>query len=181
MSIPLDTPTTGGPPAVRLGDIGSYIDVGIVNVEDVQSRNFDTGEPEVWDDGKPKMHPRITGLVITSQGMTVGKDTEERDPQPGELVSIYAQGGRLYPWRDAKKAHGTVHVGDVLRWKFETTEAPRNPKFRGNPRKVIAATLRAPRGDDGDLVARCEDAHHNLRTRVTVDNDTSSSPDPTPF
>lgn len=167
MAITVDTPSAGGPPAVKFGDVGDYVDVGIVNVEDVQSRNYDTGDPEFWGDGNPKMHPRITGIVIGHKGATVGKDDEERAVEAGEIVTIYAQGGRLYAWREAKKAHGAVKVGDVLRWKFDRTEPARNPRHA--PRKVFVGTLRSPRGDDGDLVQRCEAAYHDRAERVPVD------------
>jgi hypothetical protein len=181
MGIPIDEPTTAGPPAVKLGQPGSYIDIGIVNVEEVQSRDFDSGDLEFWPDGKPKMHPRITGLTIQSDGMTVGD--EERPIEPGELVSVYAQGGRIFAWRDAKKEHGTVQVGDVLRWKFDHTEDPKNPRFKGNPRKVITAKLRSPKGEDGDLVKRCEEAYYARANRPTVDAGISSGPvnDDPPF
>jgi hypothetical protein len=169
MPIPLDTPGSSGPPAVKFDDVGSYVDIGIVKVDEVQSRDYETGDPEVWDNGDPRMHPRITGIVIAHNGATVGKDDDIRPVEVGELVSIYAQGSRWFTYRDARKEHGTVNCGDVMRWKFETTETPKNPKFRGNPRKVFVAKIRAAEGKDGDLVARCEAAYYEQRDRVTVD------------
>lgn len=173
MPIPLDQPTAAGPPAVKFNEIGSYIDVGIVLVEQVQSRDYDTGDPEMWADGNPKLHPRITGLVIAQQGATVGKDDDARTVDLGDIVAIYAQGGRWFPYRDALKQHGTVNVGDVMRWKFESTKPARNPRHA--PLKVFDCQLRAPRGDDGDLVTRCEAAHHEMRSRVVVDTAPATS------
>jgi hypothetical protein len=159
MPITVDTPTSGGPPAVKFGEVGSYVDVRIINVAEVQSKDYDTDELEFWPDGKPKMHPRITGLVIGASGATVGNDDEERPVEVDELVSIYAQGARFFAWRDAKKAHGAVSVGDVLRWKFDHTETPTNPKFKGNPRKVFVGQLRSPRPDETAQTARCEELY----------------------
>lgn len=180
MGIALETPGAGGPPAVKFGDIGDYVVVGIVNVEQVQSRDYDSGDLEFWSDGKPKMHPRITGLVVAEQGATTGKEGEEQPIEIGQLISIYAQGSRIYTWRDAVKEHGQIEVGDVLRWKFDRTEAPRNPRFRANPVKVFTAELRKPSGKDGDLLERCEVAYHDKRERIPVDAPSGGgrAPDP---
>lgn len=167
MSIPLDQPTGSGVPAIKFGDIGSYADLGIVSVEQVQSRNYDTGEPELWPDGGTKTHPRITAIIIKAEGATIGKDDDEHAVAPGDLVALYAQGSRWFAYRDAVKEHGTVSVGDVMRWKFDRTEPARNARHA--PRKVFEAKIRAPRGDDGDLMARCEAAHFELKNRTPVD------------
>ena len=167
MPIQVDTPTASGPPAVKFGDVGSYVNIGIVNVEEVQSRDYDTGDAEVWPDGKPKMHPRITGIVVAAKDVQVGPRGEERPVEVGELVSIYAQGGRIYTYREAKKAHGNVEVGDVMQWKFDREEPARNPRHA--PRKVFEAKLRHPNGEDGDLAKRCEKAYYELASRPTVD------------
>lgn len=181
MPITVDTPSEGGPPALKFGDVGSYADVGIVNVEDVQTRDYDTGDLEFWDDGKPKMSPRITGLIIAGTGAFTGTDDQQTPVEPGQIVTIYAQDARYFAWRDAKKEHGAVTVGDVLRWKFDRTQAPTNPKFKGNPRKVFKAKLRHPRDEDGDLVARCEEAYHARSQRTPVDSPTAAVADPAPF
>lgn len=169
MGITVDTPGTGGPPALKFGDVGDYVTLGIVNVEDVQSRDYDTRELEFWDNGDPKTHPRITGLVINHKGALIGTDDDQRPVEVGEVVSLYAHGSRFYTWRDAKKGHGPVDVGDVVRWTFDHTEAPRNPRFKGNPVKVFVAKLRKAEAKDGDLVERCEAAYWSLKERVPVD------------
>ncbi len=178
MGITLDTPGTGGPPALKFGDVGSYATLGIVNVEEGQSRNYDTGDPEFWDAGKPKMHPRITAIVVDHAGASVGKDDEERPVEVGELVSLYVQGSRIYTWREAKKEHGAVEVGDVMRWTFDRTDAPRNPRFKGNPVKVFVAKLRKPASKDGDLLERCEAAYYQLRDRVALEPAGAPAPGP---
>jgi len=174
MPITVDEPTTGGPPAVKFRDLGAYVVVGIVDVESVQSRDYDTGDLEFWNDGNPKMHPRITGLVVSAEGATVGKDDDERAVEPGDVVSIYAQGSRLFTYRDAVKTHGAVSVGDVMRWKFDHTTPTKNP--RHNPVKVFTAELRKPEGKDGDLSSRCEAEHFDRKKRPTVD----AAPAPAP-
>lgn len=184
MPIPLDTPGTGGPPAVKFGQIGDYVTVGIADVRDVPSKDYDTGEPEFWPNGDPKMHPRVTGIVIDAQGATVGKDEDERPVEVGELVSLYMQGARFFAWRDAKKAHGVVDAGDVMRWRFAREDKPRNPRHKDI--RVFVAELRKPTGKDGDLLERCEAAYYQLRDRVTVDAVTPApaapyDPDSEPF
>lgn len=172
MAIPLSSPTSSGPPAVSFKEAapGDQVVLGIVNVEDVQSRDFDTGDLEFWNDGNPKMHPRITGLVVSAtDGVRVGSDDEARPVEVGEVVSIYAQSGRIYTWREAHKAHGTANVGDVLLWRFDREEEPRNKRPGMNKQKVFVAKLRGPDASkDGDLLDRCEATYYELRDRVTV-------------
>ena len=166
MGIQLEQPAAPGLPGPKFAEPGGYVDVGIIDVETVQSRDYDTGDPKKWDDGTPVSHPRITGVVLAAQGARTGRDDDERDIAVGETIQIHADGGRIYTWRDAIKEHGPVEVGDVLRWKFDRTEAPRNRMH--NPRKVFVAQLRKARGDDGDLVARCEALYHERRKGIVL-------------
>ena len=166
MGIQLEQPAAPGLPGPKFAEPGSYVDVGIIDVETVQSRDYETGDIRKWDDGTPVSHPRITGVVLAAQGARTGRDADERDIAVGETVQIHADGGRIYTWRDAIKEHGAVEVGDVLRWKFDRTEAPRNRMHL--PRKVFVAQLRKARSDDGDLVARCEALYHERRKGIVV-------------
>jgi hypothetical protein len=174
MAIEVDSAGTAGPPAIKFPEIGSYATLGIVDVRMVPSRDYDTGELATWDDGSPKEHPYIIGLVTASNGATVGKDDDERPVVVGELVSIHAEGGRWYPYRDAKREFAKendgagVSVGSVLSWKFDSEEPPKNK--RHNPQKVYLAKLRKATGDDGDLVARCEAAYYEQRKPIALDD-----------
>lgn len=168
MPIQLDTPGAAGPPAIKLGAIGDYVDLAVVDIDEVRSRDAKTGDPLSWDDGTPRMHKRLTLLVVNaSRGGIVGPRGEEQPVEDGTLVTLHAEGSRWFAYRDAVAEHGTVNVGDVMRWKWAGEKPAQTRGF--NPSKVYECKLRAPRGDDGDLVARCEAAHFENRKRTPVD------------
>ena len=166
-TITLDQPTASGPPAANLRNPGASVVVGIVNVADYQQRNFDTKEPEFWDDGKPKMGKVITGIVVTATDTTCGTDDAAPPAAPGDLVTFWCEKGKHFTWRDAVRAHGAVSPGDVMRWERLEDEPPAR---RGmHPQKVYKATLRAPEARDGDLPERCVAAYYDAQQRPVVD------------
>lgn len=165
-SIQLDTPTTGGPPAVKFPEVGTSVVVGIVNVDEYHQHNID-GVPQTWSDGTPKMGKRVTGLVVSSEGATVGGDHGDQPAAPGDLVTFYCEGGRHYTYRDAVAEAGGVNVGDVMLWKFDHEEPAKQRGY--NPRKVYVAKIRRPEAKDGDLADRCVAAYHEQAARPAVD------------
>ena len=167
MSITLDTPASSGPPSVKFDNVGDYVTVGIVNVEEYQQRNYDTGEPEVWSDGNPKMGKRSTGLVIDAGNALVGPKGDTRPVETGELVTFHAEGSRHFTWTEAVKAAGSVEVGDVMKWRLDRTEPASNPRY--NDRKVYAAVIRKPKAEDGDLADRCVAAYQEMAKRPSLD------------
>ena len=164
-SITLETPSTGGPPAVKFPEVGTSVIVGIVNVDEYHQHNID-GVAQTWSDGTPKMGKRVTGLVVSGDATVSGPDGGAV-VQPGELVTFYCEGGRHYTWRDAVAEAGGVNVGDVMRWTFDHEEPPKQRGF--NARKVYVAKIRRPEAKDGDLADRCVAKYHELAQRPTVD------------
>lgn len=173
MGITLETPKTGGPPAVKFPQVGASVIVGIVNVEEYQQHNID-GVAQTWSDGSPKLGKRITGLVVKSEGATVGGDSGDIPANPGDLVTFYAEKGKHYTWSDAVKSAGGVDVGDVMLWKFDREEPPSQRGY--NPRKVYIAQIRKPKANDGDLADRCVAAYHEQAQRPTVETPAPSAP-----
>lgn len=168
MTIALDAGTSAGHPAIKFGDVGDHATLGIANVEDRPSRDFDTGDPLTWDDGTPRTHPVITAIVIAaSEGAYTGTDDDRSTVKTGDVVTIHAEGSRWYAYRDARKARGTVTLGDVMKWTFDSEEPP---KKRGHkPRKVYVAAIRPAKATDGDLTDRCHALYQELKERPTVD------------
>lgn len=130
---------SSGAPSAKFVNIGDKVVGTITDVSTSQQREFKTGKPEVWDDGKPKMQ-----LVITLA-------TDERDP------SIEADDGtrRVYApaWakpgsvfdalRNAVKAAGASGLdnGGKLAVVFTGTEA----QDAGlSPRKLYEAKYAPP-------------------------------------
>ena len=163
----LDEPTTGGPPAAYFPNPGDSIVVGIVDVGTYQQLDYDSGELKTWPDGGKVEGKVVTGLVISTTGAMAGTDKSHQPVEPGELVTFWCEGGKHYTYRDALKAHGPVDRGDVMLWKRDDDEPAKNP--RHNARKVYTAKLRHPEAKDGDIVARCEQAHGDAQQRTTVD------------
>lgn len=168
-TITLEQPGTAGPPVAALRAPGAHVIVGIVDVTPYQQRTIE-GDPLTWADGTPKMGKAITGLVVSAHNTARGTENKQpstTDVQPGDLVRFYAEKGRHYTWKDAVDAHGTVNVGDVMKWERLDDKPPTNRAH--NPQKVYKATLRAPKASDGDLVDRCVAAHQALKQRPSLD------------
>jgi len=176
----LDDDTPSGPPAVKFKNSqpGAYVIIGIANIEQRHATDYDTGTGMYWVNRKPTPlenpngeqpveYPVITGIVVAANDVEVGPQDEERQVTPGELVTIHCQGGRVYAYRDAKRAHGKVSLGDVLRWKFDSTEPARNSRHQD--RKIFTCEIRSPKAEDGDLMQRCEAAYAELKARPTLD------------
>jgi hypothetical protein len=171
--IQLDAPTTGGPPAAKFPEVGNSVIVGIVDVSDYQQRTIE-GTAKTWDNGDPMMGKRVTGLVVESDGCVLKEDDSDRPVIQGDLVSFYCEGSRFFTWKDALKDHGSVVVGDVMKWKFEKTEKASKKGY--NDRKIYVAALRHAKMEDGDLKAMCIDAYfkiHNPQPLATDNEDTS--------
>lgn len=164
-SITLETPATGGPPAVKFPEVGTSVVVGIVNVDEYHQHNID-GVAQTWSDGTPKMGKRVTGLVVSGDATVGGPDGDE-PVKAGDLVTFYCEGGRHYTWRDAVAEAGEVNVGDVMKWTFDHEEPAKQRGF--NPRKVYVAKIRRPKPEDGDLADRCVAAYHESKARPAVE------------
>jgi hypothetical protein len=178
MTQQLDAPTADGPPSAYFPAVGDSIIVGIVDVGEYQQKDYDTGEPLTWPDGGPRNGKVVTGLVVSTSGTTgAGSERNHGDVGPGDIVRFWCEGGKFYTYRDAVKAAGGVHVGDVMLWKRDEDKAPTNP--RHNPSKQYSAKIRRPEAKDGDLADRCEKARLELKQRPVLDAPAGGGPDPT--
>ena len=165
--MPLDEPTQSGPPAAYFPEPGTSIIVGIIDVNRYQQRDFDTGDLKFWDDGKPKEGRVVTGLVITVTGAAKGTAKNNEPVNPGDLVTFWCEGGKHYTYEAAKKTHGPVERGDVMMWKREADEPAKNSRHAD--RKVYTARIRRPEAKDGDIIARCEQAHRQTNPPAVLD------------
>ena len=166
----LDAGSTGSStPAAKLNNPGASIVVGIVNINDYQQTDFDSGEKLWWDDAhtQPKNGKVITGLVVAADDTTVDDNDVERPAEAGDLVSFWCEGGKWFPYRDAVKEAGGVNVGDVMRWERLADEEPKKKGF--NPRKSYKVAIRRPEAKDGDLADRCVEQYFVLKNRPSLD------------
>jgi hypothetical protein len=167
-TISLDTATSSGPPAATFTAPGATLVVGIVNVNEYQQRDFATGDPKTWNDGKPKMGKVITGLVVSATDVTLGTADGAPAATAGDLVSIWCEGSRFIAYRDAIRDGNGINVGDVMRWTREA-DGPSAVKG-GYPAKMYTAAIRRPEAKDGDLADRCVAAYHDQASRPALDS-----------
>lgn len=132
----------GGAPSASFLDIGDKCVGTILSYEKVQQRDFDTGQPAVWDDGSPRWQ-----VVFTVQ-------TEENDPElehDDGRRRVYAKGQMLSAIRDAVKAAGVR--GDLVGGKLGVVYAGNGEaKRRGAapPKQFTAKFEPRPQTDDLD-------------------------------
>jgi len=172
--MPLDAPPASGPPSAYLPTVGDTIVVGIVDVGLYHQRDYNTNELKYWPNGGKIEGKVITGLVVSATGHTAAGSEKAHAPvEAGELVTFWCEGGKHFTYEDALKEHGPVDRGDVMRWKREDDKPATNPKH--NDQKVYVAKIRAPKAEDGDLVARCEKAAKELADTPPLDAPAASS------
>jgi hypothetical protein len=166
--MPLDAPSSSGPPAAYFPNEGDSIVVGIVDIGTYHQRDYETDELKFWPDGGKVEGKVITGLVVSKSGTTAGGSERANGPiEPGDIVTFWCEGGKHFTYKDALKAHGPVSRGDVMLWKRDADKPAASAKHY--PQKVYVAKIRAPKPDDGDLVARCEKAARELAASKALD------------
>lgn len=129
--------STGGK-SFKFDSIGVTVTGTVVSAEVVQKRNFDTGEPEFWSDGKPQEQVRIT--VSTTL-----RDPD--DPEDEGLRSVYIKGwgDDLRALKAAIKAANAkdVEVGGTFTATY-TGDGQVPAGKRGFPPKIKAYTYVRP-------------------------------------
>lgn len=123
-----------GVPSAKFPTIGTAVKGVVEHLEVNQQRDFTTGEPKTWEDGKPMMQ-----LVITLS-------TEDRDPEIDNddgTRRLYAKGQMLNAIRAAvKQTNSQLLVGGTLVVKYVGDKAAER---RGmNPAKQYEAAYRPP-------------------------------------
>lgn len=166
--IVLDAPSASGPPGIKFPAVGNSVKVGIVDVIDYQQRTM-AGELKTFEDGNPMMGKRVVGVVLENDGGILTIDEKDKVVEEGDLVSFFCEGSRFFTWKDAKKDHGKVTVGDIMTWKFDREEAATQKGF--NKRKVFIANLRPAGMSDGLVKSLCTQEYLKLHglNDVTAD------------
>lgn len=109
-----------------------------------QQRDFDSGKPLTWDDGKPREQIKVV----------LSTDLRDDEDDDGERA-VYLKGGMLKAVREAVKAAGEkgIAAGGKLAIKY-VKDGERKGKL--NPPKIYAAKYEAP--DPMAVVAASEPA-----------------------
>ncbi|MEU8683179.1 hypothetical protein [Streptomyces sp. NPDC048611] len=119
----------GAPPITNKGQI---VDLPPL----VQKRDFDTGDPLYWPDGRPKML------------MQVNIQTDQRDPSDPEdegVRALYLEYRKAAAVRDAVRGSGAkrLEIGGTLSLTY-TGDDHAARRGKGNPPKNYSATYTAP-------------------------------------
>jgi len=140
-----DLLNSGGAPSFKFAQIGATVRGAVVSADIVQKRNFDTGQPETWEDGSPVNQIRVV------------LQTELRDPQiPDDdgqrAVYIKGWGDQLRELRRAIKAAGAndLEPGGTFTDTY-TGDGELSKGRRGFPPKVHAYTYTRPSSTAGLL------------------------------
>ena len=126
-----------GVPSAKFPTIGTTVKGRIEHLEVQQQRDFTTGEPKTYDDGKPAMQ-----LVVTLA-------TDERDPEVADddgMRRVFAKGQLLAAIRSAvRQANAQLAVGGTLAVQY-TADKP-SEKRGMNPAKVYQAQYKPGAAD----------------------------------
>ena len=90
---------SGGGKTFKFSEIGASVTGTVESAEVVQKRNFDSGEPEFWSDGKPVQQIRVS--LSTSL-----RDPADPEDDGNRSVYIKGWGDQLRALRSAIKAAG---------------------------------------------------------------------------
>lgn len=117
----------GGGPSFKFKERGDTAKGTIVQAGVEQSRDFETGKAEFWDDGKPKMQ-----LVVTLR------------QDDGEVVRVFCKPNAKAAIRDAVIQAGAqgLENGGTLAVQMYDLEPP--AKAGMNPKQLFKAQYKAP-------------------------------------
>lgn len=102
----------------------------------IQKRDFDTGEPLAWPDGRPKMLMQVN--IATNQ-------RDPSDPDDDGTRALYLEFRKAQAVRDAVKKVGSnkLEVGGYLSLTYASDDLAAR-KGKGNPPKNFTAVYAAP-------------------------------------
>lgn len=136
--------STGGK-SFKFDHVGATVTGTVQSAEVTQKKNFDTGEPEFWSDGKPVRQIRVT--LATSQ-----RDPADAEDDGTRSVYIKGWGDQLRALKSAIKAAGANDIeagGTFTATYVRDGELPAGK--RGFPPKVYEYAYKAPSGTAGIL------------------------------
>lgn len=147
-----ETPGGKNPPSIKLLEIGDEAILALVDIDNTKQAHDYDGNPLFWDDGGVRYTKIVSAVVLTAGAAVTGRQGEEVPVAAGDVVSIFVEGSNFYGWRDGLEAFGgQLETGTIFRYRFERTEAPKNP--RHNPRQVRSFTFK---DSTPETSAQCE-------------------------
>lgn len=134
MPDPNDLLSSKSVPSVSFKDakVGDSFTGTITDLETAQVRNYDSGEPEFWDDGKPKLQIVVT-LATAYNDPTIEGDDGTR--------KVYLAGQKLTAAKQAMKEAGIqkLEKGSAFTITYVGTKPSSNKKY--NDVKLYGITI----------------------------------------
>jgi hypothetical protein len=113
------------------------------DAQEIQQRDFDSGELLFWDDGKPRMQ-----LVVT----VATDEADPADPDDDGERAIYVKGQMLQATRHAcrRAKKFAIEEGDFFAVTL-TAEEPLPKSKKGNPKKIYQVEFTPTAAESGLL------------------------------
>lgn len=115
----------GAPPGIKLKNKGDHAVLRVCHQKQRDALEFGTKKPKLKDDGTPRKELVVTALFISGTAViTTGGEENRHDesPKAGSEVTLYLSGHKFGSWIEAKRAAGSVNVGDVVKVTYEKDE-----------------------------------------------------------
>lgn len=116
MPIELTEPNAGPrTPILKRRTIGETFTGALVKTPEQRDQLDGDGKPKLKDNGKPRQELVITMVALPGATMAAGIGQDPpAPPAAGEVVRTILRGLAFGQWIDAKNAHGTLQVGDII-------------------------------------------------------------------
>lgn len=150
---------SGGAPAAKWAKVGDTFEGTVLSWEMAQQTDYDSGEPAVWSDGKPKMQ-----LIITVQSEPTGFTYEglryDRVELPDDdgIRRLFVKAGLQSAFRLAKqKQKFNLEAGALVK-VTRTKDGPKsNPKYAAPHRYQVEWTPAAQNPKAGDFLDQLQE------------------------
>lgn len=136
---------SGGAPAAKWPKVGSTFEGTVLSYEMAQQVDYNTGEPAVWADGKPKMQ-----LIMTVQGEPTGITWEGLTYDEVKLTDddgirrVFIKSGLQQAFKmGLTKAKARLEEGAYVHITREQNGPKTDPKFAAPHRYTVVWTPKA--------------------------------------
>lgn len=137
----------GGVEGLKFIKPGHSHEITITDMRQAQVRDFDSGEPMTWNDGRPRMQLVVEGQLDEPTGISWTTDdagatwTEKPLPDDDGMRALYVKGPSLpVAFRDAIRKAGVKgpEIGGRLKVTY-TGKMPKQPGQKGKAANAYAA------------------------------------------
>jgi hypothetical protein len=161
--MPISLDGGGGAPGLKLKNKGDYAVLRVCHQKQRDALEFGTKKPKLKDDGSPRKELVVTAIFMSGTAViTTGGEDDRRDvtPKQGSEVTLYLGGHKFGSWIEAKRAAGSVNVGDVVRVTYEKDEKSQGG---GADKKVWSMKFRVSRvEDEAEEVRKAEGVYRRM-------------------